>query len=143
MILLSHLFPVFVAALLSVYDHCKDICSQTTGIVLLIKCSDAVSSHRKLKKLKLIIMRKRNLKLPAACCWLGVTACGPGKVRDHGTGIYAPVSMVTCVWFYWSVYYRKVMTHITQWGFLHHFCINTLENQMHLNYLAKEHKQCF
>lgn len=36
LILLSHLFPVFFAASLSVYDHFKDICSQATGIVLLI-----------------------------------------------------------------------------------------------------------
>lgn len=68
-----------------------------------------------------------------------LTACGPGKVRDHGTRIYAPVSMVTCAWFCSSVYYRKVMTHITQWGFLHHFCIRVLENQRHLNYLVNLH----
>lgn len=120
-----------VAVLLSTYVHRKDICSQPSGIMLLVKCSDAVSSHRKLKKLQLIIMRKTNMKLPAACCELGVTACGPGKVRDRGTRIYAPVSMVTCAWFCWSVYYRKVMTHITQWGFLHYFCIRVLENQRH------------
>jgi len=56
-----------VAVLLSVYVHRKDICSQPTGIMLLAKSSDAVSSHRKLKKLNLIIMRKTNPKLPAAC----------------------------------------------------------------------------
>lgn len=68
LIFLSHLFPVCVAVLLSAYVHRKDICSRTTGTMLLVQCSDAVSSHRKLKKLKLIIMRKTNRKLPAACC---------------------------------------------------------------------------
>lgn len=69
LILLSTFFLCFsVAVLLSAYVHRKDICSQPTGIILLVKCSDAVSSHRKLKKLKLIIMRKTNTKLPAACC---------------------------------------------------------------------------
>lgn len=42
-----------------------------------------------------------------------------------------------------SVYYRKVMTHITQWDFLHHFCIRALENQRYLNYLVNIHRQYF
>lgn len=102
-----------VAVLLSTSVHCKDISSQSIGILLLAKCPDAVSSHRKLKKLKLIIMRKTNKKLPAACCQFSVTACGPGKGRDHCSRIYAPVSMVTCACFCRSVYYRNIMTHYT------------------------------
>lgn len=144
LIVLPHRFAVFVCCCFA-----KRICPsqghlfQPTGNMLLVKRSYAVSSHRKFKKLQLIIMRKTKTKLPAACCWLGVAACGPGKVRDRGTGIYAPVSMVTGAWFWWSVYYRKVMTHITQWGFLHHFYIRVLENQRHVNYLVNSHRQYF